>query len=76
MGNLLVEWHAYYFDRLDNRSPAVRIVTIEADNEDQAGKIAIAQMGRSTRVEVTRQLWGSTPADLEHDVGEAAGRPD
>jgi hypothetical protein len=39
-------WHAYYFDSLDRTSPVARTAIIEADNEDDAGKIAIAQMGR------------------------------
>jgi hypothetical protein len=52
----MILWHAYYFDSLDNTSPA-RMTTIQADNEDEAGKIAIAQMGRCMRVHVTRPVW-------------------
>ena len=51
-------WRAYYFDSLDRKSPVVRMAIIEVDNEDDAGKIAIAQMGRSMRVDVARPLWG------------------
>jgi hypothetical protein len=57
-------WHAYYFDSLDRASPAVRTEIIEAANEDDAGKIAIAQMGRCMRVDVTLPVWGApSPAD-------------
>jgi hypothetical protein len=51
-------WHAYYFDSLDRKSPVARMAIIEADNEDDAGKIAIAQMGRCMRVDVARPMWG------------------
>ena len=51
-------WHAYYFDSLDRTSPVARTAIIEADNEDDAGKIAIAQMGRCMRVDVARPMWG------------------
>jgi hypothetical protein len=52
-------WHAYYFDTLDRSSPVARTAIIEADNEDDAGKIAIAQMGRCMRVDVARPMWGA-----------------
>jgi hypothetical protein len=52
-------WHAYYFDSLDRKSPIARMAIIEADNEDDAGKIAIAQMGRCMRVDVARPMWGA-----------------
>jgi hypothetical protein len=52
-------WHAYYFDSLDRTSPVARTAIIEADNEDDAGKIAIAQMGRCMRVDVARPMWGA-----------------
>ncbi|WP_158814196.1 hypothetical protein [Methylocapsa sp. S129] len=51
-------WHAYYFDSLDRTAPVARTALIEADNEDDAGKIAIAQMGRCMRVDVARLMWG------------------
>ena len=50
-------WHAYYFDSLDRTAPVARTALIEADNEDDAGKIAIAQMGRCMRVDVARLMW-------------------
>lgn len=55
-------WHAYYFDSLDRTSPVARTTIIEADNEDDAAKIAIAQMGRCMRVNVARLMWGA-PAE-------------
>jgi hypothetical protein len=51
-------WHAYYFDTFDRSAPAARTAIIEAESEDDAGKLAIAQMGRALRVHVTRPLWG------------------
>jgi stage III sporulation protein SpoIIIAA len=51
-------WCAYYFDTLDNTLPPARMEIIEAENEDDAGRIATAQMGRSMRVDVTRPVWG------------------
>ena len=53
------QWHAYYFDGFDRDLPPARVVAIQADNEDEAGRLAIAQMGRSLRVDVTRPLWGA-----------------
>ncbi len=50
-------WQAHYFSSFDNKSPAQRIVLIEADDEMQAGKLAVAQMGRCMRVDVVRPLW-------------------
>jgi stage III sporulation protein SpoIIIAA len=52
-----VKWHAYYFDSLDNSLPPIRTEIIEAGSEDEAGKIATAQMGRCMRVDVTRWVW-------------------
>jgi hypothetical protein len=54
-----VTWHAYYFNSLDRTSPVARTAIIEADNEEEAGKIAIAQMGRCMRVNVARPMWGA-----------------
>jgi len=51
-------WHAYYFDTFERSAPAARTAIIQAASEDDAGKLAIAQMGRSLRVHVTRPLWG------------------
>jgi hypothetical protein len=55
-------WHAYYFDSLDRKSPVARTAIIEADSEDEAGKIAITQMGRCMRVDVARPMWGAPVA--------------
>ena len=72
-------WHAYYFDSLDKKSPVARMAVIEAETEDDAGKIAIAQMGRCMRVDVTRPLWGAhhranpTPRALAERASLASG---
>jgi stage III sporulation protein SpoIIIAA len=55
-------WHAYYFDSFDRSSPASRTAIIEAESEEAAGKLAIAQMGRAMRVHVTRPVWGGYAA--------------
>jgi hypothetical protein len=52
-----LKWHAYYFDSFDTRSPIARTAIIEAEDEDEAGKIAVAQMGRCLRVHVARPMW-------------------
>jgi hypothetical protein len=52
-------WHAYYFDSFDNTLPPTRTETIQAESEDDAGRIATQLMGRSMRVHVTRPLWGA-----------------
>jgi hypothetical protein len=51
-------FHAFYFDSFDKAAPAARTAIIEAENEDDAGRIAVAQMGRALRVDVTRPVWG------------------
>src|SRR5258708_7646759 len=50
-------WYAYYFDSFDNTAPPVRTVTIQAESEEDAGRIATQSMGRCLRVDVTRPLW-------------------
>jgi len=73
----MIEWQAYYFDSFDNGSPPIRIITIQADNEDEAGRIAIAQMGRSMRVQVTRLVWGDKSINIgSHAGNQPAGRFD
>jgi hypothetical protein len=48
----MIRFNAYYFDGLSLLLPPSRVITIEATNEDQAGKIAVSKMGRSLRVHV------------------------
>jgi hypothetical protein len=50
-------WHAFYFNSLDRAAAPSRTAMIEADNEDQAGRIAVAQMGRSLRVDIAQPIW-------------------
>ena len=64
-------WQAHYFSSFDNKSPAQRIVLIEADDEMHAGKLAVAQMGRCMRVDVVRPVWGTSPPLIA--PGGAAG---
>jgi hypothetical protein len=53
----MARWNVYYFESLDPAATPSRETTIEANNEEQAGKIAVATMGRSMRVYVTRPVW-------------------
>jgi hypothetical protein len=66
-------WHAYYFDSLDRKSPVAWMAIIEADNEDDAGKMAIAQMGRCMRVDVARPMWGAPIAQPRRPKNLARG---
>ena len=68
-------WHAYYFDSLDKKSPVARMAVIEAETEDDAGKIAIAQMGRCMRVDVARPMWGMHMPRIPASRRLAAGSP-
>jgi hypothetical protein len=64
-------WHAEFFDGpFDSRQPARRTV-IQADNADEAEKIARSQMGISKRVEVTRAAT-TAPARTVYAREEAA----
>ncbi|MGA2043286.1 MAG: hypothetical protein ABSG83_07910 [Roseiarcus sp.] len=63
-------WHAFYFDRIDRSGPAARTAIIEAETEDDAGRIAVAQMGRCMRVDVTRPVWRE-PAAAARGPGKA-----
>jgi hypothetical protein len=53
----MARWNVYYFDSLDPNATPSRETTIEASSEEQAGRIAVATMGRSMRVYVTRPFW-------------------
>jgi hypothetical protein len=53
----MARWNVYYFDSLDPGATPSRETTIEVSTEEQAGKIAVATMGRSMRVYVTRPVW-------------------
>ena len=75
-GDFAMKWNAYYFDTLSAASRAARVTTIEADDEDEAGKIAIAAMGRSMRVHVTRPLWtGVNSAGHAGDLSQRKSAP-
>lgn len=62
-------WHAEFFDG-PSPQPARRTV-IQADNADEAEKIARSQMGVSKRVEVTRAAT-TAPARTVYAREEAA----
>jgi hypothetical protein len=68
-------FHAFYFDSFDKAAPAARTAIIEADNEDDAGRIAVAQMGRALRVDVTRPVWGGASATPDAAWRSAARGP-
>jgi hypothetical protein len=75
-GDFAMKWNAYYFDTLGAASRAARVTTIEADDEDEAGKIAVAAMGRSMRVHVTRPLWtGVNPVRNTGDLSQRKYAP-
>ena len=50
-------WNAYYFDCLRLSVSPSRVITIEAADEEEAGRIAISKMGRSMRVHVAQTVW-------------------
>jgi hypothetical protein len=50
-------WHAFYFNSFDRSAAPSRSAMIEADDEDQAGRLAMAQMGPSMRVEIAQPIW-------------------
>jgi hypothetical protein len=58
-------WHAYYFESFDNTRSPLRTALIEARDEEEAGKLAIAEMGRCVRVDVTLPIW-ATSGGFEH----------
>jgi stage III sporulation protein SpoIIIAA len=57
-----IAWHAYYFTSFDRSLPPARTAIIEAETEDEAGRIAIAQMGPYMRVDIARPVWGAPQA--------------
>jgi hypothetical protein len=63
-GDNTMKWNAYYFDTLSAAAEPARVIAIEARDEDEAGKIAIAGMGRSMRVHVARPIWAG-PSTLD-----------
>ena len=65
---MMTRWDAYYYDGLDAVSAPSRTLTIEAESEDEAGKIAVAGMGRSMRVHVTQKLWGNPRPPILSDA--------
>jgi hypothetical protein len=52
-------WQAFYFDSLERGCAVVRTLIIEAEDEEEAGRIATGQMGRCMRVHVTRPVWAA-----------------
>jgi hypothetical protein len=59
-------WHAYYFESFDNTRSPLRTTLIEARDEEEAGKLAVAKMGRCLRVDVTLPIWSTSDG---HDLG-------
>jgi hypothetical protein len=52
-----IPWHAYNFNSSDNSSPPAWTTIIEAKDEDEAAKVAAAQMSTYLRVEIARPVW-------------------
>ena len=50
-------WHAYYFASLYDCTPPVRTEIIEAENEDDAARVAKGRMERCRRVDIARPVW-------------------
>jgi hypothetical protein len=65
-------WLAFFFDSADDSQPPVRTAVVEAENEDDAGRQATAQMGRCLRVAVARPAW--VPSGAATKAREAAAR--
>jgi hypothetical protein len=68
-----LSWNAYYFASFDNSLPPIRTVTLEAENEDDAGKRAVAQMGRCMRVEVAQGSGAAASQKYQSHDGWLAG---
>jgi hypothetical protein len=49
-------WHAFYFNGFDEAAPT-RTALIEADEEEEAQKIAVSKMDGCKRVDVARPIW-------------------
>jgi hypothetical protein len=64
-------WHAFYFESLEREAVLARTLIIEAESEEEAGKLATEKMGRCMRVHVTRPVWGAPdgarPTILENE---------
>lgn len=67
-------WHADYFERRDGLGRAVRNEIIQADNADEAAKIARSEMGSCARVDV-RRLATAAPVRVIYACDERVARP-
>jgi hypothetical protein len=52
-----VAWHAYYFASRHDSMPPVRTEIIEAENEEDAARVAKGRMERCRRVDIARPVW-------------------
>lgn len=50
-------WLAFFFDCVDESQPPVRTEVVEADSEDEAGKLATAHLDGCLRVAIARPVW-------------------
>jgi hypothetical protein len=64
-------WHAEFFDGPVDSSQLARTIVIQADNADEAEKIAKSHMGKCKRVEVIRAAT-TAPARTVYAREEAA----
>ncbi len=53
----IIAWQAYYFNSFANSLPPVRTELIEAENVDDAAKVATSHMGRCKRVDIASPRW-------------------
>jgi hypothetical protein len=67
------KWHADYFAGLDKTASSVRKAMIQADNADDAERIARAQMGSCMRVEVRRAATAA-PVRVIYANGASGGK--
>jgi hypothetical protein len=52
-----IPWLAFFFDSVDDSQPPVRTAVVEAENEDDASKLAREQIGRCLRFAIARPVW-------------------
>jgi hypothetical protein len=65
--------HAYYFDSFDVTGLPTRTAVIQAEDEDQAGRIAVAAMGRCLRVNVAQPIWGDAIGRKQRTLSPSSG---
>jgi hypothetical protein len=54
-----IPWLAFFFDCVDDSHAPLRTEVVEADNEDDAAKLANEHLGDCLRVAIARPAWVS-----------------